>query len=197
MSKPSLLQAYHRCLGTPEIRIADYWMLRDGLGIHDYAVASTPRYFIACDWSSGTTEICNPVHNDVLGFVWSKLWQAATHYGWIIQARAHIKIDRQTTEAHVPQDIVQFILLFASFSLCFLGLQICGGSAPGLSSIMTLHIQVQAAHTCQPMLNDESVLDWDVKAPAEMPWTVNSISTVCWRKVAPTQLYQDCTNLAH
>jgi hypothetical protein len=41
----------------------------------------TAGVFLAYDWRSFRTEIFNPVQNELLGYVWSQLWLAASHYG--------------------------------------------------------------------------------------------------------------------
>jgi len=57
--------------------------------------------------------------------------------------------------------------------------------------IKTLHIYMQTAHPAWPILIYWSILDWDMKAAALMPWTVSSVSTVRWRMVA---LYNNTIN---
>ena len=42
---------------------------------------STAGVFLAYDWKSFIHEIFNPVQNELLGYVWSQLWLAASHSG--------------------------------------------------------------------------------------------------------------------
>jgi len=52
--------------------------------------------------SSGTTEMCNPVQNDIVGFLWGQLWQAATHYECLIPGQARINCDNTPLKQMYP-----------------------------------------------------------------------------------------------
>ena len=82
VSNPQLLLAYHRSSGKPLIRIPESWKLRHRSGILGSNAALAAGVFLAYDRGSFTPEIFNPVQNELFGYVWSQLWQAASHYGW-------------------------------------------------------------------------------------------------------------------
>jgi len=101
VAKPQLLLAYHWSSGKPLIHIPVSRKLRHGLGILGSTVAFAAGVFLAYDWRLCTTEIFNPVQNELLGYVSRQLWQAASHYVCIIPAQAHLESDKYCTEAHV------------------------------------------------------------------------------------------------
>jgi len=64
--------------------LAHHWSASQRVGSWDTArgfLAFPAGVFLAYDWRSFTTEIFNLVQNELLGYVWSQLWQAASHYG--------------------------------------------------------------------------------------------------------------------
>jgi len=91
VAKPQLLLAYHYSSGTPLICIPESRKLRHGSDILGSNSPFAAVVFLADDWRLCTTEIFNPVQNDLLGYVWSQLWQAASHYGCVITAQTHCK----------------------------------------------------------------------------------------------------------
>ena len=101
VAKPQLLLPYHGCYGTPRTRIPESRMLRHGWGFPGSNAVFAARVLLAHDWRSSTTEIFNPVQNELLGYVWSQLRQAADHYGCVIPVQARLKSDKIATEEHV------------------------------------------------------------------------------------------------
>ena len=81
VTKLQLLLAYHWSSGTPLIRIPKSRKLRHRSANLGSNATLAARAFLAYDWRSFTTEIFNPVQNEVLGCVCRQLWQAASHYG--------------------------------------------------------------------------------------------------------------------
>jgi len=73
MAKLHLVQEYHIRSGTPQIGILQRGRLQHSSGIHGEASPLAAGYVFAYDLanasSSCTTEICNPVQNDVLGYL--------------------------------------------------------------------------------------------------------------------------------
>ena len=106
VAKLQCVQEYHSLLGTPQIGIPEHRKLRHGSGIHGkaapFAAGYVLAYHLAYDWSSGTTEICKPVQNDVLGFPWGQLWQAATHYECVIPGQAHLNSNNMPPKCMFP-----------------------------------------------------------------------------------------------
>jgi len=101
-----LVQEYHSSSGTTQIGIPGHRRLRHGSGIHGEAAPFAARhvlaYDLANDWSSGTTEICNWVQNDVFGFQWGQLWQAATYCECLIPGQARLNSDNQPPKRMFP-----------------------------------------------------------------------------------------------
>jgi hypothetical protein len=118
--------------------------LRHGSGIHGEPAPFAAGYVLACDlandWNSGTTEICNPVQNDVLGFQWYQLWQAATHCECRIPGQERLNCDNTHPKHMFPTSYWTFYFSFSSFSSCFLRLWISGCCAHKFSSLKTLHV---------------------------------------------------------
>jgi len=96
------MQQYHSRSGTPQIGIPERRRLRHGSGIHGEAAPFAAGYVLAYDQSSGTTEICNPVPNDVLGFLRGQLWQAVTHYECLIPGQARLNCDNKPPKRMFP-----------------------------------------------------------------------------------------------
>jgi len=195
--KSQHLLGYHWGSGTRQIQIAECWTQRHSSVIPGQAAAFAPGYFPPYAGSPGTTELCNPVLNAVLGFVWSQLGHATTHYGCIMPAQARLKSNEYATDAHVSQCVMHFTLDYAAFSPCFPRLRISGRSAYRLSSIKTLLIQQQAAHATGPLPPYESMLDQDMTATTKVRWTVITVSTCPLEKSRPVQLNCKCTDLAN
>jgi hypothetical protein len=83
-----------------------------------------------------------------------------------------------------PSPLCTLYFLFVSFLSCCLWLWFNRSCAPRLSSTKTLHIWMYAAEPNRPLLITQSMLDGYMKATAKMDWTVSSMSTVDWTKVA-------------
>jgi hypothetical protein len=70
MATLQLVQNYHSRSGTPQIGMPGTRSLGNCLDIHGEAARFAAGYILTYDLgndcSSGTTEICNPVQNDVL-----------------------------------------------------------------------------------------------------------------------------------
>jgi len=77
-------------------------MMRHGFSINGYAVALSPRYFLAYDWSSGTPAICNPVRYDVLRFVLGHLSPGVMDFNNISPAQAGLILTNQAPKHMYP-----------------------------------------------------------------------------------------------
>jgi len=84
VAKLLVMPEYHNRTDTPQIGNAERQRLSPSSGLDDEAALFAAGYVLAYDRTSGATEICNPVQNDVLGFLCGQLWQAATHYEYLI-----------------------------------------------------------------------------------------------------------------
>jgi hypothetical protein len=118
--KLQLLLPYYRRSGRLKICIEECRILRHGSCIHGLAAAFPAGYFLASDWSSGTSKIYHPVENDIFRFVWSHHWQAVTRCGCLIPAQTHLESANYATQAHVSQSVVHCIFYFPPFSSCVL-----------------------------------------------------------------------------
>jgi hypothetical protein len=94
LAKPQLLLAYHWSSGTHVICIPESQKLKLGLGNHRSNAAFAAGICQVYDGRSCTTEILNSVQNELLGYEWSQLWHAASHYECIIPADARLKSDK-------------------------------------------------------------------------------------------------------
>jgi len=83
------MQQYHSRLGTPQISIPECSRLRHSSGIPGEAAPFTAGYVLAKNRSLGTTEICNPVQNDILDFYEPNFGKLATHYERLIPGQTH------------------------------------------------------------------------------------------------------------
>jgi len=82
VAKPLRLLAYQWSSGTLFIHIPESLKLRHCSGSFGPSEAFSARVLLACDWTSCTTEIFNPVQNELLEHEWSQLWHAASSYEW-------------------------------------------------------------------------------------------------------------------
>lgn len=96
VTEPLVAQESHSCLGTPQIRIPRYSKLRSGFVILGWDPLFAAGYVLAYDWSSETTDMCNPVQNQVVGCVWGQHGQTATHYECIIPTLAQLNSNQKS-----------------------------------------------------------------------------------------------------
>ena len=78
--KPQLLLGYYSGSHRPLIGLPLRWKQRHCLGFLCSTAAFPTGVFLAYDWRYFTTEIINPVQNQLPRNVWSQLWQSASHY---------------------------------------------------------------------------------------------------------------------
>jgi len=138
VAKPQLLQEYHSRLDTPQNGIPEHQRMGHGSGIHGEPAPFAAGYVLVYDWISGTIEICNQVQNDVLGFLWGQLWQAATHYESLIPGRARLNSDNKPPKRMYPtSECTFFFSLLHSHSLFF-----------GFESVNPVHTDCHPSQHC-------------------------------------------------
>jgi len=81
VAKPQPMLAYHWSSSTHLICTLVSRTLRCSSGILGSNPDFTAGVFLAYNSRLCTTEIFNPVQNELLRYVWSQLWKAASHYG--------------------------------------------------------------------------------------------------------------------